>query len=234
MAFYPLFSLFSHIFPQVQLLSVTYFSSRPRPKSIEVPPPSRGVMTDPQRAKLIHLIILTSCIVISSLTAFLVLPSILDESYISRTFLIALLAVGFAVSLLGAILSMLVQSHLVSSRGIFTAPHMSYYLTSTVLGVIEVLLIAVFARQTRNIDTLDTTTFTDVDNFKSIFVYRDIFVIVLGFWAIRVYAYLQISLAILESLSAAATRIHASNPSRVDTRKATTTTTSRSYHPRRN
>ena len=158
-------------------------------------------MTSTKRAKLIQLAFLTASILAHTLPALWLLPALLDESYLTRTTLIVLLGLAFGVSLLLAIASMVVQAQMIGTRSLFTSTTMPYYMTALVLGVVEVLLASVFIRQTMDVSSLGTSTFTDPDDFKSIFVYRTILEVVLGAWFVRVYSYLHTSISLLEQIS---------------------------------
>lgn len=160
-------------------------------------------MQSVRNATLIFLGLLSANITVNSMLAVWVLPSVLDESYISRETYVSLCSVSLGLALLSAVGSMIVQSHFVSTRNVLVERYMVYYLTSIVLGMVEVLLVSVFMRQTRNVDTLNTSTFTHTDNFKSIFVYRDLFLVTLAFWAVRLLAYLTVSLEIIQRIPAA-------------------------------
>lgn len=116
-------------------------------------------------------------------------PSLLDESTIDRTLLLIFVCLLLGVNFLFYIGSMIVHARLVAITSVFTSFYSPYYLGSVLVGVLEVFLVSFFYRASRDIDILDSSTFSDPTNFRSIIVYRDITCILLSAWIIRTFTF---------------------------------------------
>ena len=141
---------------------------------------------------LINIGLIIFSFVISTVYGLWLISGILDQSYISRTLIMVFVSVLLVINIVLYITSTLVYVRFINVKyGMLTAFHSTYYLTCITLGIIEVFIIAFFFLASRDIDTVDSSTFVDPDNFTSILVYRDIITLLIAFWAIRLQGFIN-------------------------------------------
>ena len=159
-----------------------------------------------------------ACFLFETALVLWILVAILDESYLSRTATLVMASVSVAITLVASIVSMIIYNRFVDRERVsfgldtFSLPGGSYFTTSLVFGAIKLALIIFFREKSASIDTIDTSTFADADNFRSIFVYRNILTVFVAFWGVLLFssvntfsAYLQ-QLVLVQATSESANR----------------------------
>lgn len=134
----------------------------------------------------VHVALLATSIFLSSVAGLWLIPSVLDEIYISRVLLVTLLATRVFVDVVVYIVSIILYGKAIDTKHMLTAHYSFYYLTSITLGIAELVMVGYFMRQTSDISTLDSTTFTHPTEFIAVIVYRSVIVVSMNFWAVRI------------------------------------------------
>lgn len=133
-------------------------------------------------------VLLSLSFILSVVANLWLVPTLLDESYITRTLLVVFSSVLLAADIAIFIACIIVQSNRIK---IFTQPYIPYFLYSVVYGVLMAFFAGFFWKTSSDVDILDTSTFADPVNYRLIFIYRNIITVGFCGWLTKMSLFLS-------------------------------------------